>query len=60
MNHIIFSAKLSKILLKNGYVICDIAPNKDNLDRSVFYFKDAPGIVDHISEYIINQRVKNN
>lgn len=58
MSHIIFSARLSRILLKNGYIINDIAPNKENPDRSVFYFKDTLGIAESINEYISSQRLK--
>ena len=35
----IFTAKLARKLLRDGYTIVDIEPNKDNPERTVFYFK---------------------
>jgi len=39
---LIFTAKLARHLLKLGYQIIDIKPNKDNPDRTVFIFRDSP------------------
>ena len=41
---LIFTAKLARYLLKQGYKIIDIKPNKDNPDRTVFVFKDCDGL----------------
>ena len=54
-NQIVFSTKLARILLKKKYVIDDIQPNKKNPQRTVFYFKNAPGLSKNINDYISMQ-----
>jgi hypothetical protein len=48
---LIFTAKLARHLLKLGYQIIDIKPNKDNPDRTVFIFKDNPELKKIIREF---------
>ena len=48
---LIFTGKLARYLLKQGYQIIDIKPNKDNSDRTVFIFKDCEGLKDSIREF---------
>jgi len=48
---LIFTAKLARHLLKQGYQIIDIKPNKDNSDRTVFIFIDCDGLKESIKEF---------
>lgn len=50
---IIFSAKTARRLLKDGYSIVDIKPDKTDLEgkRSVFVFKNDNGIRDKMKKY---------
>ncbi len=50
---IIFTAKLARNLLKDGFTIVDIKPDKTDKDgkRSVFVFKKESNIEEAIKEY---------
>ena len=48
---LIFTAKLARFLLKQGYQIIDIKANKDNLDRTVFIFTDCNEMKESIREF---------
>ena len=50
---IIFTAKLARNLLKDGFTIVDIKPDKTDTDgkRSVFVFRKENHIEDKIKEY---------
>lgn len=49
----IFSAKMARRLLKDGFTIIDIKPDRDDSDgkRSVFVFINEDGLWDKIREY---------
>ena len=49
----IFTAKTARRLLKDGYTIIDIKPDKTDFSgkRSVFVFKAESDIMDKIREY---------
>ena len=48
----IFTASKARELLKDGFTIIDIKPDKTDLDgkRSVFVFKNEKGLLDKIKE----------
>lgn len=50
---VIFTAKLARNLLKDGFTIVDIKPDKTDEDnkRSVFIFRNENHIEDKIKEY---------
>ena len=50
---VIFAAKLARYLLKDGFTIVDIKPDRTDADgkRSVFIFKNENHIEDKIKEY---------
>ena len=50
---VIFTAKLARNLLKDGFTIVDIKPDKTDEDnkRSVFVFRNENHIKDKIKEY---------
>lgn len=47
---VIFTAKKARALLKRGYTLVDIKPDKTDADgkRSVFIFKNENGILENI------------
>lgn len=47
---VIFTAKKARTLLKMGYTLVDIKPDKMDVDhkRSVFVFKNEDGILENI------------
>lgn len=47
---LVFTAKLARCLLRLGYQIIDIKPNKNNPNRTVFIFKDCEGLKEAIRE----------
>ena len=57
---VIWSAKMARKLLKDGYSIVDIKPDKTDLEgkRSVFVFKNDNGIRDKMREYQISHNFK--
>lgn len=48
----IFTASKARELLKNGFTLIDIKPDKTDLDgkRSVFVFKNEEGLLEKIKE----------
>ncbi len=52
-NIVIFSANVARRLLKDGFTIVDIKPDKkdDERKRTVFVFKNENNIIDKIREY---------
>lgn len=50
---VIFSAGTARKLLKDGYVISDIKPDRTDPDgkRTVFVFKNENNIMEKIKEY---------
>ena len=51
----IFSSKLARELLKQGYTIIDIKPSKENKDRTVFIFKNCESLEKYIRNLKINK-----
>ena len=49
----IFTAKTARALLKDGFTLIDIKPDKTDTDnkRSVFVFRNDDGIMEKIKEY---------
>ncbi len=49
----IFTANVARKLLKDGFVMVDIKPDKTDLDgkRSVFVFRNENNIMEKIKEY---------
>lgn len=48
---LIFNAKLAKQLLKSGYTISDIKPNRDLPNASVFVFLNEDGLLSKVNEF---------
>ena len=49
----IFTAKMARQLLKDGFCICDIKPDKLDSDgkRSIFVFKNEDGLSEKLEQY---------
>lgn len=45
---LIYTGKIARGLLHLGYQIVDVKPNKNNPERTVFIFKDIPGLKDDL------------
>ena len=50
----VMSFKLARHLLKLGYRIIDIKPNKEDIKRTIFLFESKEEIIDKIKEYTKN------
>lgn len=40
-SRLIFDAKMARKLLKQGFVVIDIKPNRENTDKSIFVFENT-------------------
>ena len=40
-SRLVFDAKIARKLLKMGYVVIDIKPNRENTDKSIFVFENT-------------------
>ena len=40
-SRLIFDAKIARKLLKMGFVVIDIKPNRDNVEKSIFVFENT-------------------
>lgn len=48
----VFLSCIAQKLVKEGYQIVDLAPNRRNIDETVFYFKNEKGLEDKIKQYL--------
>lgn len=46
----IFSPKLARALLKEGYIIKDIKPSRESPDRTIFLFEATPSFLKRLEE----------
>ena len=40
-SRLVFDAKIARKLLKQGFVVTDIKPNRENTDKSIFIFENT-------------------
>lgn len=40
-SRLIFDAKIARKLLKQGFVVTDIKPNRENTEKSIFIFENT-------------------
>ena len=57
-NKIVTEAAIARKLLKDGYTIVDIKPKKGAVRESIFVFKNVPGFMDKMGEYIAERKEK--
>lgn len=48
---LIFNPKLARYLLKQGFKVVDIKPNREILNASVFIFLNSDGFWDKVNEF---------
>ena len=49
-SRLIFDAKIARKLLKQGFVVIDIKPNRENTDKSVFVFENTEEFQNALTE----------
>jgi len=55
-NITVFNAGLAKKLIKLGYVVKDIEPNRENPQKTVFFFEATEEIKKIINDYKIRKK----
>ena len=58
-NRIVFKGSIARQLLREGYTIVDIKPDKVNSNKSVFVFKNEDGLEDRMFE-LVREQAENN
>lgn len=57
-SRLIFDAKIARKLLKKGFVVIDIKPNRENTDKSIFVFENTEEFKQTLSQIIDEIRAK--
>lgn len=55
-NITVFNAGLAKKLIKMGYIVRDIEPNRENPQKTVFFFEATEEIKNIIKDYQIRKK----
>lgn len=55
---LIFDAKIARKLLKMGFVVIDIKPNRDNTDRTVFAFENTEEFQQALTQILDEDKIK--
>ena len=50
----VFKPKLVRELLKQGFLIVDIKPCKENKDKTIFIFKNTKKLQDYLGNFFKN------
>lgn len=51
-NRIVFKGSIARQLLREGYTIVDVKPDRINSDKSVFVFRNDEGLEDRLFELV--------
>lgn len=51
-SRLIFDAKIARKLLKMGFVVIDIKPNRENTDKSIFVFENTEEFKQALTEIL--------
>ena len=57
-SRLIFDAKIARKLLKMGYVVIDIKPNRENTDKSIFVFENTEEFKQALAQLIDDMKSK--
>jgi hypothetical protein len=57
-SRLIFDAKIARKLLKMGFVVIDIKPNRENTDKSIFVFENTEEFKQVLTEIIDEMKAK--
>ena len=58
-SRLVFDAKIARKLLKMGYVVIDIKPNRENTDKSIFVFENTDEFKQALAQIMDEIKVKN-
>lgn len=57
-SRLIFDAKIARKLLKMGFVVIDIKPNRENTDKSIFVFENTEEFKQALTQIIDEIKAK--
>lgn len=57
-SRLIFDAKIARKLLKQGFVVIDIKPNRENADKSIFVFENTDAFQQGLSQLMDEIKAK--
>ena len=57
-SRLVFDAKVARKLLKQGFVVTDIKPNRENTEKSIFIFDNTDEFKEAFSEIMEEIKVK--
>lgn len=57
-SRLIFDAKIARKLLKQGFVVTDIKPNRENTDKSIFIFENTEEFKQALAELMDEIKAK--
>lgn len=57
-SRLIFDAKIARKLLKQGFVVIDIKPNRENTDKSIFVFENTDAFQHGLSQLMDEIKAK--
>ena len=57
-SRLIFDAKIARKLLKMGFVVIDIKPNRENTDKSIFVFDNTEEFKQALTEILDDIKAK--
>ena len=57
-SRLIFDAKIARKLLKQGFVVIDIKPNRENTDKSIFVFENTEEFQQALTEIMDEIKAK--
>ena len=57
-SRLIFDAKIARKLLKMGFVVIDIKPNRENTEKSIFVFENTDAFQQGLSQLMDEIKAK--
>ena len=57
-SRLIFDAKIARKLLKMGYVVIDIKPNRENTEKTIFFFENTDEFKNTLSQVMDEMKTK--
>lgn len=58
-SRLIFDARIARKLLKMGYVVIDIKPNRENTEKSIFVFENTEEFKQALAQIMDEIKTKN-
>ena len=58
VSRLVFDAKIARKLLKMGFVVTDIKPNRDNADKSIFIFENTEAFQNALTQIMEEMKAK--